>query len=139
MKYVYWILGLVVLAGIGWLASQSRPVINNSAVEMAEVIVNSPTANSTIASPLTVSGTAVGNWYFEASFPIQLLNASNQVVGTGLAEAQSDWMTSSPVPFNANIIFPTQTPGSSGSLVLHKDNPSGDSQNDDSFTVPVMF
>ena len=139
MKYVYWILGLIVLAGIGWWASQSRPIIDNTVIETPDVIVNSPVAGSTIASPLTVSGTAVGNWYFEASFPIKLLDSNNQVIGTGLAEAQSDWMASSPIPFNANIIFPTQIPGSSGSLVLHKDNPSGDPQNDATFTLPVTF
>ena len=139
MRYLYWTIGLAVLVGIGWLASLGRPAVNNTAVEVADVVVTSPTANSTVTSPLTITGTAVGGWYFEASFPVQLLSASNQVIATGIAQAQSDWMTSSPVPFTATITFPAQTAGSAGTLVLKKDNPSGEPSNDDSLTVPVIF
>lgn len=139
MKYFYWLIGLGVLAGIAYLAAQYQPKAGQPQNQTALVVVDSPAANATIISPLSVSGTAVGNWYFEASFPIELLDANNQIIGSGIAEAQSDWMVTTPVPFVATIVFPPQPAGSTGTLVLHKDNPSGEPQFDAQFTVPVVF
>lgn len=92
-----------------------------------------------LTSPFTLTGEAKGNWYFEASFPVELKNNSNVVIGTGVAQAQSDWMTTNFVPFTVTITFPAQTPGSTGTLVLKKDNPSGEPVNDDQYVVPVSF
>ncbi len=39
-----------------------------------DVVVTSPAANALVQSPLTVSGKARGGWYFEASFPVRLLD-----------------------------------------------------------------
>ena len=36
--------------------------------------VFSPVENQEITSPLTIEGEAVGNWFFEASFPVFLVN-----------------------------------------------------------------
>jgi hypothetical protein len=78
-------------------------------------------------------------WYFEASFPVKLLDSQNQQIAIAPAQAQSDWMTTSFVPFVATLTFPPQTPGSQGTLVLQKDNPSGEPQNDASVQIPVQF
>ena len=76
-----------------------------------------------IQSPLRIEGEARGNWFFEASFPIRVLDGDGNIIGLGIAEAKADWMTEDFVPFEATIEFYTPR-FSAGTLVLAKDNPS---------------
>lgn len=46
-------------------------------------------------------------------------------------------MTTDFVPFQATLTF--ETASQNGTLVLEKDNPSGEPQNDASLSVPVRF
>lgn len=101
--------------------------------------VESPTINQTVSSPLTITGTARGFWYFEASFPIEIRDSAGVIVANGYAEAQSEWMTEDFVPFIATISFPAQDAGSTGTLILRKDNPSGDPSRDQHVSVPITF
>ncbi len=91
-----------------------------------------------ITSPFNLTGSASG-WYFEASFGVQLKDASGTVIATVPATATSDWMTSAFVPFEAKITFPAQPAGSKGTLILHNDNASGLPENDKSIEIPVTF
>jgi hypothetical protein len=85
-----------------------------------------------------VSGEARGSWYFEASFPVRLLDGNGQEIARGPAQAQGDWMTTNFVPFTVQLTFsPPTTPV--GTLVLEKDNPSGLPQNAMSISIPVDF
>jgi len=43
------------------------------------------------------------------------------------------------VPFQAEITFKKPTVKNNGWIILHKDNPSGLSEKDDSFEVPILF
>ncbi|MHB8652054.1 MAG: Gmad2 immunoglobulin-like domain-containing protein [Minisyncoccota bacterium] len=89
-------------------------------------------------SPLVVLGEARGTWYFEASFPVLLLDGNGVEIAHAPAQAQGDWMTEGIVPFKAVLTFkmPTTT---DGTLVLKKDNPSGISKNDAEVRVPIVF
>jgi hypothetical protein len=86
-----------------------------------------------------VNGRARGPWYFEASFPIEMKNSSGTVIATAIAQAQSDWMTTDWVSFTATLNYPPQPIGSTGTLILKRDNPSGELANDMSLVVPVQF
>lgn len=110
---------------------------DDSSYEEGDVTVDLE-ANSTIQSPLIVTGQAPGPWYFEGIFSVELLDANNTVIAQGPAEAQSNWMTSSPVPFQIILNF-GQPSTSSGMLVLHKANPSGLPANDATIQIPVNF
>lgn len=100
--------------------------------------VISPTQGAVISSPLVVRGEARGYWFFEASFPIEILDEAGNRVAMHFAQAQDEWMTESFVPFEGKIEF--QTPQSNrGTLVFHKDNPSGLPEHDDSFSIPIKF
>lgn len=105
------------------------------------IILNSPQPQTTVTSPLLITGTARGPWFFEASFPVFLLDANGNIIGQGVAQAESDWMTNDFVPFSATITFTadTQIIGDAGTLVLQKDNPSGLPENDDMLSVPVVI
>lgn len=97
-----------------------------------------PQPNQIVISPLTIEGEARGPWFFEAVFPVKLMDENGKVLAQGNAQAQGDWMVSSFVPFKLTLDF---SPGNaaSGTLVLENDNPSGLSENAKSFSVPVLF
>ena len=107
-----------------------------------EVFLTNLSKNQVISSPLHLEGQVKGNWYFEASFPIKVTNSKGSILGQGLAKATGDWMSTSTVPFLADVTFvaPKVTGASStGYVVFLKDNPSGIPANSDSFKVPVVF
>jgi len=112
--------------------------IGNELEKQDLIQITSPRPNASIASPLTITGQARGTWFFEASFPIKLLDENGQEIGTAIAQAKSDWMTENFVPFEATLTF--QKPISTkGTLVLKKDNPSGLAEYDDQLIVPIYF
>lgn len=91
-----------------------------------------------ISSPLILAGEA-RLWYFEGSFPVRIENASGEIIVQTYASADGEWMTEDWVPFTAEIPFPPQPTGSSGLLILEKDNPSGLPEHDDRVEIPVRF
>ncbi len=102
------------------------------------IVITSPLPNETIASPVQVSGKARGTWYFEASFPVEVVDQNGQVLGIGIAQAQGDWMTEEFVNFSANIVF-SKPVGTTGKLIFRKDNPSGLPEHDKQFEIPIKF
>ena len=112
--------------------------IGNELEKRDLIMVDSPRPGETVKSPLTITGQARGTWFFEASFPVRLLDEKGQVLGQGIAQAQSDWMTEEFVPFMAVLEFSTPTT-MRGNLILKKDNPSGLPEHDDELRIPVRF
>lgn len=100
--------------------------------------LNIPQSNKIIQSPLTIKGEARGIWFFEASFPIKIIDENGKELGIAIAQAQSDWMTNDFVPFQAILEFQKATT-KKGTLILEKDNPSGLPENADEFRIPVIF
>ena len=103
------------------------------------IVVDNPITNQLVSDPLTVSGQARGNWFFEASFPLILKDANGVVVAQGIATAQGEWMTTEFVPFSSTLTFIAAPTAETGELILHKDNPSGMPEYDDKLVVPVKF
>ncbi len=102
------------------------------------VVVKSPAIGEKIHSPAVVSGLARGTWFFEASFLVKVLDGDGTELGHTPAQAQSDWMTTDFVPFNATLTF-SAPKFKQGTIVLEKDNPSGLPQNDGELRLPVKF
>ncbi len=103
----------------------------------SEALVINPKQNELVSSPLKIEGEAKGTWFFEASLPVKLFDSENNIIVSGPAAAQSDWMTEKPVKFVSTLVF--STTATSGYLVIVKDNPSGLPENDASIKVPVRF
>lgn len=101
--------------------------------------ITSPAAGAVVVQPLIVMGEAKGSWYFEASFPVRLVDEQGNELARAVAEAQGDWMTEAFVRFQAT--FTSFDPGSAtaGKLIFEKDNPSGLPENAESFEMPVQF
>lgn len=104
-----------------------------------KIFITQPLSGDTITSPLAVKGRVPGNWSFEASFPISLLDSSGKTLAQLPAQLKGDWMTTNYVDFEATLTFGKQPAGSKGNLLLRKDNPSGLEENDDSVSLELMF
>jgi hypothetical protein len=142
------VIGVAGLYSIGKLPGMSKPdemattTSNQTGTSTKPIAtdhlrVNGITENAVIKSPLTITGEAKG-WYFEASFPVKVLDANGKVIAQGPAQAQSDWMTADFVPFKITLTFSAPTTPT-GTLVFEKDNPSGLPENSESVKVPVRF
>jgi hypothetical protein len=103
-----------------------------------KVKITEPLMNAVIKSPLKIAGEARGLWFFEAGFPVKLLDANGKEIAVGHVEAKSDWMTQNFVPFEAVIDFPAAET-KTGVLVIVRDNPSGLPANAEEFKIPVVF
>ena len=100
--------------------------------------VTSPRINEQVTSPLTVSGRARGSWYFEADFPLKLVDGNGHTLARGYASAEGAWMTEDFVPFTGTLDFSGSDPDS-GYLILQRANPSGLAKYADSLRIPVNF
>ncbi len=145
MKKEYIIGGIIVIIIIilgFWLfpINTTAPVTDGDpiATSTADVILDKAIANTVVTSPLTITGKAIGNWYFEASFPATLLDANGKILAQVPAQATADWMTTDYVPFSATLTF-TKPTTATGTLILKNDNPSGDPIRDKSMSFPVKF
>lgn len=140
-KIFFGIVIVVVLAGgCALYARRAGVPVPAASVPAADdrIRVVVPVVDSLVASPLTVSGEARGMWYFEASFPLVVLDADRNEVAQGYAQADGEWMTEDFVPFSGTVEF-TAPASDTGYIVFKKDNPSDLPEHDASVEIPVRF
>ena len=143
MKY-FLMVAVVVLVGSGIFVLTKKPVqvpvvVSPQPVQYKDLVyVEGPLPGTKTISPLVVTGRARGNWYFEASFPVRLLDGNGNQIAIAPAQAQGDWMTVDYVPFSVILTF-AQPVTTTGTLILQKDNPSGELQFDDFVSIPITF
>lgn len=104
------------------------------------VRVTVPEQDTVVPNPLVLKGEARGMWFFEASFPVRLIDANGEDVALepGYVTATTDWMTESYVPFSGTFSYVTPETNT-GTLILLRDNPSGLPENEDAFMIPIRF
>ncbi len=151
MKTIYLVFLLIILIVLAFFVSAfvpprsaspdivETPIIATTTEEYDLIRVSSPLPNSLITSPLLIKGEARGNWYFEASFPVKLLDGNGNQIAITPVQAQGEWMTMDFVPFETTLFFTVPTTTPNGFLILEKDNPSGEPQFDTSISIPVRF
>ena len=110
--------------------------IVGTTVAGGQITIDNLTPNQNIHTPVTVTG-IIAKWFFEGSFPVFMKDNLGNQIGVGLAHSSQDWMTANPIPFS--VILPATNYTGPGTIVFHNDNPSGEPQNDDSYTVNVVF
>jgi len=137
------IMVVLIVAGFGVFSFRSTftEETGNELDKTDFIRVENPRPNQTIKSPLTITGEARGYWFFEASFPVVLVNWDGLIIAQGIATAESEWMTTDFVPFTATLSFIADKNAYSnkGTLILRKDNSSGLPEHDDALEVPVIF
>ena len=110
-------------------------------VEYKDLVrVTYPLENELVTSPLRITGEARGPWYFEATFPLVVVDWDGRIIGQHYAEAQGEWMTEDFVPFVGTVTFDADTSVSNrGAVILQKSNASGLPEHDDAVEIPVRF
>jgi hypothetical protein len=157
MKKRYWVIivlaifGLVIwgLSGISDTQvvaptddKKDEPIIEKASKENI-IYIDSPYINQKVSSPVTVKGKARGNWFFEASAPVDIVNWDGLIIGEGYMTVDEgyNWMTTDLVPFTGTIKYDASQLGAYdyGWVIFKKDNPSGESKFDDSLEMRVLL
>jgi len=108
----------------------------NASADM--ITVELPYPGAVVGKEFKIMGEARGNWYFEASFPIEIVSPSGSVIAGSFATAQGDWMTTEFVPYESEIIDLPSAYRGPATVILRKDNPSGLPENDAFMSFPIV-
>jgi len=122
--------------------AQGNVFVENIGNELAKqdlIQISSPRPGEVVSSPLRITGQARGVWFFEATFPVVLVDWDGRIIAESFAIADGEWMTENFVPFTATLIFEKPTYGKKMTLILRKDNPSGLPEHDDALEVPIFL
>ena len=103
-----------------------------------KVIVSSPQPHTSVGATFVVTGKAPGNWFSEATFPIQVKDKDGNVIARTHASAQGEWMTTNLVTFTSTVNIDGTYKGPA-TLALLRDNPSGLPENDDAVEVSIVI
>lgn len=114
-------------------AEEITPQITYTKASTDLIVVDLPFPGAVTGKEFKLSGKARGYWYFEASFPVDVLDKDGKILVQTYATAQGEWMTEDFVPFETTIKVPDTYIGPA-TLVLKKDNPSGLPENDASIS-----
>jgi hypothetical protein len=112
--------------------------IGNELEKIDLIRVDSPRPNQTIQSPILIKGEARGYWFFEATFPIKLIDENGEIIASYYAQTKNEWMTEDFVSFGAELDFEIADT-QKGTLVLEKSNPSDLPENYDELRIPVIL
>lgn len=153
MEKKYILIGLVVLVVLAgaymfFTRSANAPTVSEGAPSSGTfsyinsskdlIAVESPKPGEAVGQAFSISGTARGYWFFEGSFPVEVQDGNGTVLSVAVAQAEGDWMTEAFVPFKAQVSLSAPYTGQA-ILVLKKDNPSGEPQNEASVSFPVII
>lgn len=105
----------------------------------SDITITNPLPNDTIGGHVTVSGFISGTWFFEGDTFAEIADSNGTVIGGGLLRALDNWMTADVIAFEGKVILNSIPQTTSGTIIIYKDNPSGESQFDDSVTIPITF
>lgn len=150
MKTTFIIAVLLVLAGVGFvlydmqrgtMIDNGTPIATSTPTAMYtnatadSIVVTTPAPGASLGSTFTVSGQARGTWYFEANFPIKVVDQNGALLVQLPVQAIGEWMTEAFVPFTVDVTVPNYS--GPATLVLEKDNPSGEAAFDASVAIPI--
>lgn len=103
-----------------------------------DIVPELPSVGAVVGKEFKVTGKARGYWFFEASFPISVLDKNGETLTTSVAKAGGEWMTTDFVNFSADISIPENYTGPA-TLFLNKDNPSDMRSKDASISFPITI
>ena len=116
-------------------AAEFIEIDSRKSVEGIDIRVSSPHVNSTITSPLTVSGEAKG-WFVDGKILVQLMDDKGNIIvqSEALAKGEGDEY----VTFETKMDFDRKDV-KAGDLVFQKINPSNDPAQARTFSFPIFF
>ena len=117
-------------------------ITNTSApLKVPKIIISSPVINQKVSNPIPVTGQAQGSWFFEATAPMVVVNWDGLIIGESYIEADGEWMTEDMVSFHGviNYSLPVDSYSNSGTLIIHRTNPSGLPEHDAAIEIPIVL
>ncbi|MEK7530272.1 MAG: Gmad2 immunoglobulin-like domain-containing protein [Patescibacteria group bacterium] len=159
MKKTIWLgIGILVVAGLVYAVvavpqaeapTGDLPIIDGSQVGQPEyensspddIVVTLPFPGAVTGKDFSVRGRARGTWFFEASFPVFLIDEEGNQLAVALASPEppgTEWMTSEFIGFKADMVVPADFTGPA-LLILQNDNPSGLPENQKTVSFPIII
>lgn len=138
---LFWIGFAVIALWAGvlyWKNFYGSELVAQSFAKSNLIRVKIPQPNDIIQSPFAIEGEARGTWFFEADFPVRVLDEDGTELGVGIARAEREWMAPDFVPFSAAVQFRAPK-GNRGTVVFQKNNPSDLREHDDALKISVRF
>ena len=144
------IISILLLLVIGYTIGTSTRKISEEEIKTIEekvtydrastdlIVVNLPFPGAVTGKEFSFIGKARGVWFFEASFPIDVLDKDGKILVQTFATAQGEWMTNDFVPFKGEVKVPESYIGPA-TLILRKDNASGLPEHDASVSFPFVI
>lgn len=117
---------------------QTAPRTTLAATDSTHASVTAPLYGQHSKTPLTVTGIAPNDWFFEASFPATLVDENNETLAQAPAQAQTDWTVKGPVPFKAELNF-LVLQETRATLVLQEDMPGENNSTPREVRIPVVL
>lgn len=123
---VFWLgLAAIIVLGVWSVFTAPIPPDQVPVEDGVGIRIEAPIKNTVVRSPLVIRGEARGPWFFEASFPIELRDANDDVIATSFVQAQDNWMTEEFVYFEGKLIWEDEPETTTGYIYLRPDDPSG--------------
>lgn len=94
--------------------------------------------NQSVSGLVALSGSVKNAYFFEANIVLKVVDTNNNNLLTTFGTATTEWMTTEPVSFTANIDF-TGLPTGPAYLVIENDNPSGDPGLTKQIIIPIVI
>lgn len=113
-----------------------QPTYTNATSD--DIVVTLPFPGAVTGKTFSVIGKARGPWFFEASFPVRVLDMDGNQIAVAVAAADGEWMTTEFVDFTVDLTVPSTYTGAA-TLVLENDNPSGEPENAKSVSFPITI
>lgn len=158
-RRMLYVLGLIIVALLGysvWALTRESdpnnqtpptatvPITNNPEPTLPTTVYDRASEDDIVVTSVTkkndttihIEGRARGPWYFEASFPIEVKDNNGARLALAPMMTSAEWMTTEFVPFSGDITLSRAYSGVT-TIVLQKDNPSGDAVRDASLTYTV--
>ncbi len=102
------------------------------------LILDNIKSGDTVDLGFEVKGSVTGDWFFEGTFPVRVLNQQGEIVETLSAEALEEWTTEEAVPFSFKIDMDLEEE-SIVVLKFEKSNPSDLEESNDSAEITVTL
>jgi hypothetical protein len=157
---VFAVIILLIVAGyVGSVSKQKIPRQNSGKIERPRAVDNEaeilgeityvnasldmivpelPFPGAVTGKTFGVIGRARGSWFFEASFPVTVLDKDGNVLAQSYAMTADDWMTNEFVDFRGEVSAPEWYIGPA-TMILSKDNPSGLPEHDAHISFPITI
>jgi len=140
MKKTLLIIGIVLLLALGGLLyyfySLPAPVRTDSPADPGTLTVESIKPQDLVAKRFVVSGEAYSAWFEEGKMPAEVVDPKGNELWIGYAITNGDWTTDATIPFSMQVDVGHYA--GPATVVIHRDNPSGDPAYDKSISIPII-